>query len=59
MALRTRSIAGDVLAPFFTEGDEGVDINGEQDWWYAEHLISTGQARLPDIAEPAFEEITA
>jgi len=57
MALRTGSIAGHVLAPFFTEGDEGVDINGEQDWWYAEHLISTGQARLPDIREPAFEEI--
>lgn len=56
MALRTGSIAGQVLAPFFTEGDEGVDINGEQDWWYVEHLISTGQARLPDIAEPAFPE---
>jgi len=56
MALRTGSIAGHVLAPFFTQGDEGVDINGEQDWWYAEHLISTGQARLPDIAEPAFPE---
>lgn len=56
MALRTGSIAGHVLAPFFTEGDEGVDINGEQDWWYAEHLLATGQARLPDVAEPAFPE---
>ena len=27
MALRTRSIAGSVLVPFFTEGDEGIDIN--------------------------------
>ena len=54
MARRTRSIAGHVLVPFFTEGDEGIDINGEQDWWYAEHLIATGQARLPEVLEPAF-----
>jgi CMP-N,N'-diacetyllegionaminic acid synthase len=55
MAERTRSIAGHVVVPFFTEGDEGVDINSEQDWWYVEHLISTGQARLPEVSEPAFE----
>ena len=54
MALRTRSIAGDVLVPFFTEGDEGVDINGEQDWWYAQHLIAEGAARLPDVTETPF-----
>jgi CMP-N,N'-diacetyllegionaminic acid synthase len=56
MAVRTRSIAGHVLVPFFTEGDEGVDINGPQDWWYAEHLISTGEARLPAVAEPPLPE---
>ncbi len=57
MARRTRSIAGHVLVPFFTEGDEGVDINGEQDWWYAEHLIATGGARLPDVPGPAFPDV--
>ena len=56
MARRTSSIAGTVLVPFLTEGDEGVDINGPQDWWYAEHLISTGEARLPAVAEPPFPE---
>ena len=56
MARRTRSIAGTVLVPFLTEGDEGVDINGPQDWWYAEHLISTGQARLPAVAETPYPE---
>ena len=56
MAVRTGSIAGQVLVPFFTEGDEGVDINGPQDWWYAEHLISTGEARLPAVAEPPYPE---
>jgi len=54
MAVRTRSIAGSALLPFFTEGDEGVDINGEQDWFWAEHLIATGQARLPTVAETPF-----
>ena len=56
MALRTRSIAGDVVVPFFTEGDEGVDINGEHDWWYAEHLIARGEARLPGVAAVPFPQ---
>ena len=59
MARRTRSIAGNVLVPFLTEGDEGVDINGPADWWYAEHLISTGEARLPAISQPAYPEPAA
>ena len=58
MAQRTRSIAGQAVSPFFTEGDEGVDINGPQDWFWAEHLISTGEARLPTVAERPFPEPT-
>jgi len=56
MARRTGSIAGSVLVPFLTEGDEGVDINGPQDWFWAEHLISTGEARLPAVTEPPYPE---
>ena len=56
MAVRTRSIAGQVLVPFFTQGDEGVDINGPHDWWYAEHLIAAGEAVLPAVDEPVFPE---
>ncbi len=56
MARRTSSIAGGVLVPFLTEGDEGVDINGPQDWFWAEHLISTGEARLPAVAEPPYPQ---
>jgi len=56
MARRTRSIAGDAVVPFFTKGDEGVDINGEHDWWYAEHLIARGEARLPIVAEAPFAQ---
>lgn len=51
--LEQNSIAGTVIAPFFTEGYEGVDLNDLRDWWYAEYLISTGAARLPvPAAEP-------
>jgi N-acylneuraminate cytidylyltransferase len=56
MALRTGSIAGTVMVPFFTEGDEGVDINGEYDWLYAEYLLVTGQARLPEVSEPPYSQ---
>ena len=44
-----RTIAGETLLPFITEGDEGIDINGPDDWWYAEHMLSKGEARLPEI----------
>jgi len=54
MALRTKTIAGTVLVPFFTEDDEGVDINGEYDWWYAERLLADGKARLPEVAAQPF-----
>ena len=43
------TIAGEALLPFFTEGFEGFDVNRPFDWAYAEELIRTGQARLPDI----------
>jgi CMP-N,N'-diacetyllegionaminic acid synthase len=56
MTLRTRTIAGTVLVPFFTQGDEGVDINGEYDWFYAERLIADGKARLPQVAAPPYTE---
>lgn len=49
MALVTRTIAGGEVVPFLTEGDEGVDINTEKDWWWAERLIAAGEARLPDV----------
>jgi CMP-N,N'-diacetyllegionaminic acid synthase len=51
---RTRTIAGSVLLPFITEGDEGLDINRPEDWWYAEHLIAQGVARLPSIDRNPF-----
>src|SRR5207249_527532 len=34
-----RTIAGQVMTPFFTQGYEGFDINHPRDWILAEELI--------------------
>jgi len=44
-----RTIAGEVIMPFFTEGYEGFDVNRPYDWQQAEELVRSGQARLPKI----------
>ena len=49
-----RTIAGDVLVPFVTEGHEGFDINDPTDWMIAERLLAEGLARLPHVAQPPF-----
>jgi CMP-N-acetylneuraminic acid synthetase len=54
MALDTRSIAGTEIAPFLTEGDEGMDINQPYDWLWAEHQVAAGEARLPEIDRPPY-----
>jgi CMP-N-acetylneuraminic acid synthetase len=42
-----RTIAGDVLVPFLTEGYEGFDINDASDWMVAERLLADGTTVLP------------
>jgi N-acylneuraminate cytidylyltransferase len=44
-----RTIAGDVLVPFLTEGYEGFDINDAFDWIVAERLLAEGKAMLPAL----------
>lgn len=51
LVFNSRTIAGEVIMPFFTEGYEGFDLNRLYDWRFAEELIQTGEARLPDIAD--------
>ena len=46
-----RTIAGNVLMPFFTKGYEGFDLNSDYDWNIAEQLVRSGQARLPSISQ--------
>ena len=44
-----RTIAGDVLVPFLTEGYEGFDINDAVDWMVAERLLAEGKVTLPTV----------
>lgn len=43
------SISGNIIVPFISEGYEGFDINYPFDLKYAEELIKTGEAILPEI----------
>jgi N-acylneuraminate cytidylyltransferase len=49
-----RTIAGDVIMPFVTEGHEGFDINDPYDWMVAERLIADGAAQLPTVPQPSY-----
>jgi len=40
---------GRVVAPFFTEGYEGFNVDDEEDWERAERLLAAGAATLPAI----------
>jgi len=44
--VRTLTISGDRVMPFFTEGWDGFDINSEQDFLFAEYLIEKGIIKL-------------
>jgi len=54
-----RSIAGDVMVPFITEGHEGFDINDPQDWMVAERLIADGAAQLPRVHQEPYASVVA
>jgi CMP-N,N'-diacetyllegionaminic acid synthase len=43
------SIAGEVVAPFVTEGLEGFDINDEDDWDLAVLKVERGLVKLPSV----------
>lgn len=43
------SISGTAILPFIAEGYEGFDINDPDDLEYAEWLVATGRAKLPDL----------
>ena len=46
-----RTIAGNVLMPFLTEGYEGFDINDPRDWMVAERLMADGKVKPPQVAQ--------
>jgi N-acylneuraminate cytidylyltransferase len=54
VALERRTIAGEVIVPFETEGYEGFDINDLTDWMVAERLLSDGTAELPRVPQAPY-----
>ena len=46
-----RTIAGNVLMPFFTEGFEGFDVNTPDDWLLAERHLELGDAVVPSVLQ--------
>jgi N-acylneuraminate cytidylyltransferase len=49
-----RTIAGDVVVPFVTDGYEGFDINDRYDWMVAEQLLAEGAVRLPHVPQAPY-----
>ncbi len=53
--LEQKSIAGQSIIPFISQGLEGFDINEPEDWTLAEIYLRNGQATLPQISIPAYQ----
>ena len=45
---------GRIVAPFFTEGHEGLNIDDEEDFEHAERLIAEGRAQLVPVAREPY-----
>lgn len=43
------SISGTRIVPFFTEGREGLDLNTEDDFLFAQMLVERGLVTLPEV----------
>jgi N-acylneuraminate cytidylyltransferase len=51
---QSRTREGRVLAPFFTRGYEGFNVDDEDDWQRAERLVASGVATLPTVSRPPY-----
>ena len=49
-----KTIAGNVLIPFFTLNYEGFDVNSSYDWNLAEHLVKNDQTKLPAVSQTPY-----
>ena len=47
---------GGVLAPFLTQGLEGFNVDDEEDWERAEHLVATGAASLTAVGRAPYAQ---
>ncbi len=51
-----RTIAGEVLMPFLTRDDEGIDVNDKYDWMIAEQMVASGEAKLPPVSQKPYPD---
>ena len=49
---QTGTREGRVVSPFLTQGQEGFNIDDEEDWDRARSLLDEGEATLPDVTLP-------
>jgi CMP-N,N'-diacetyllegionaminic acid synthase len=49
---QTATREGKVVAPYFTDGAEGFNIDDEEDWERARRLLDSGDVALPDVTLP-------
>jgi CMP-N,N'-diacetyllegionaminic acid synthase len=49
---QTGTREGKVVAPYFTDGSEGFNIDDEEDWERARLLLEEGDVDLPDVTLP-------
>jgi CMP-N,N'-diacetyllegionaminic acid synthase len=49
---QTGTREGRVVAPFFTKGYEGFNVDDEEDWSRARALVDSGAASLPSVERP-------
>ena len=47
--LKQNSISGKKIIPFFTNEEEGFDINNKIDFWRAKYMLNENKYKLPEI----------
>ena len=50
---QTGTREGRMVAPFFTSGHEGFNVDDEEDWARARALVDSGEATLPGVERPS------
>ena len=50
-----RTISGHSMRPFFTQGDEGLDVNDSYDWMLAEQMLEKEDATLPQVHQDPYK----
>lgn len=55
IALEQKTIAGEAVIPFISNGLEGFDINQPEDWILAEYYLKKNEASLPIINLPPYQ----